>query len=117
MIAWLKSCRTELRRLASRTPFSDAPRRSTGLLPSITDISRAASSTVWVSGPTVSKRAQSGTTPFRDSRPEVVFSPTRSFHAAGTRTDPPVSEPMAAGASPKATEPAAPEDDPPASAS
>jgi hypothetical protein len=46
----------------------------------------------------------------------VVFSPTRSFQAAGIRTDPPVSDPIAAGASPKATEAAAPEDDPPGTA-
>ncbi len=33
------------------------------------------------------------------------------------RTDPPVSDPIAAGASPKATEAAAPDDDPPGTAS
>ena len=49
-------------------------------------------------------------------RPAVVFSPTRSFHAAGILTEPPVSDPIAAGASPNATEAAAPEEDPPATA-
>ncbi len=61
--------------------------------------------------------AASGTTPSSDRRPEVVFRPTRSFQTAGMRTDPPVSEPMPAAASPNATEAAAPEDDPPATAS
>ena len=69
-----------------------------------------------VSGPTVSKRGQSGTVPARLSRPWPVFSPTSPFHAAGTRTDPPVSDPTAAAASPSATEAAAPEDDPPGTA-
>ena len=46
----------------------------------------------------------------------MVLSPTRSFQTAGTRTEPPVSDPTAAGASPKATDAAAPEDEPPATA-
>jgi hypothetical protein len=61
----------------------------------------------------VSKLSASGTTPSSDRRPDVVLSPTRSFHADGTRTDPPVSDPMPAAASPKATDAAAPEDEPP----
>src|SRR5262245_15547241 len=36
-------------------------------------------------------------------RPYVVLSPVRPLNAAGLRTDPPVSEPMAAGANPAAT--------------
>ncbi len=48
--------------------------------------------------------------------PWLVLRPTRSFQAAGMRTDPPVSDPMAAGASPNATDAAAPEDDPPGTA-
>ena len=43
----------------------------------------------------------------------MVFSPTRSFQAAGTRTEPAVSEPIAAGARPKATAAALPEEEPP----
>ena len=54
----------------------------------------AQSSTHRASGPTVSNRAASGTTPFSDTRPDVVFNPTRSFHADGMRTDPPVSLPI-----------------------
>jgi hypothetical protein len=44
---------------------------------------RAQSSTLRQSGPTVSKLSASGTTPSSDSRPWVVLSPTRSFHADG----------------------------------
>ena len=40
----------------------------------------------------------------------------RALQAAGIRTDPPVSDPIPAAASPKATDVAAPEDDPPATA-
>ena len=47
----------------------------------------------------------------------MVFSPTRSFHAAGTRTEPAVSEPIAAAASPKATDAAAPDEEPPGASS
>lgn len=64
----------------------------------------------------MSNRGASGTTPSSGTRPAVVFSPTRSFHAAGTRTEPPVSEPTAPAASPKATEAAAPEEEPPETA-
>ena len=52
-------------------------------------------------------------TPSSDSRPKLVLRPTRPFQAAGTRTEPPVSEPMAAAARPRETETAAPEDEPP----
>ena len=45
--------------------------------------------------------------------PKEVLRPTRPFHAAGIRTEPPVSEPTATGASRRATETAAPLDDPP----
>ena len=57
----------------------------------------AASSTLRQIGPTVSKRGRSGTTPSSGSSPCVVLSPTRSFQAAGIRTEPAVSEPIAAG--------------------
>ena len=73
----------------------------------------AASSTVFVIGPTVSKLLHKGTTPCIGTLPNVVFKPTKSFQAAGILTEPPVSEPMAAGASPKATDAAAPEEEPP----
>ena len=102
--------------MANLRPSKVALVRSTGLLPSRAASARAASSTDRHSGPTVSNRAQSGKTPCNEIRPLVVFNPTKSFHAAGIRTDPPVSEPIAKGAKPKATEAAAPEDDPPETA-
>ena len=49
--------------------------------------------------------------------PDVVFKPTKSFQTDGIRTDPPVSDPIAMGANPNATEAAAPDDDPPETAS
>tara|TARA_B100000963_G_scaffold309156_1_gene284984 strand:- start:111 stop:296 length:186 start_codon:yes stop_codon:yes gene_type:complete len=52
-----------------------------------------------------------------DMRPNVVFKPTKSFHAAGILTEPPVSEPIAAVARPKATDAASPDEEPPATAS
>jgi hypothetical protein len=64
----------------------------------------------------VSNFLASGTTPSRVSRSAVVFRPTRSFQTEGTRTEPPVSDPIAAAARLNATEAAAPEDDPPATA-
>ena len=110
------SSKAAVSQIAKRLPSKVVLVRSTGLLPSKAASARAASSTERQSGPTVSNRAQSGTTPCKEIRPLVVFSPTKSFHAAGIRTDPPVSEPNAIGARPKATEAAAPEEDPPETA-
>ena len=44
-------------------------------------------------GPTVSKLGDSGQTPSKEIRPQVVFSPAVPQHADGMRTDPPVSLP------------------------
>ena len=103
-------------RMARRRPFAEAPLRSAACPPSSAASMRAASSTVRQSGPIVSNFSQSGTTPVRGMRVAVVLRPTRSFHAAGIRTDPPVSEPIPQGARAKATEAAAPEEEPPATA-
>jgi hypothetical protein len=46
-------------------------------------------------------------------RRAVGLNPTMPFRAAGIRTDPPVSVPMAAAAMSSVTEIAAPEDEPP----
>ena len=107
---------TAVCRAANRISLSDAPRRSGAAHPSRAARTNAASSTLRPNGPTVSNRAHSGTTPFSDTRPEVVFSPTRSFHALGMRTDPPVSLPIPLAARPKATLAAAPDEDPPGTA-
>ena len=73
----------------------------------------AESCTVLVNGPTVSKFGHKGITPSKDKRPCEVFSPTILFHAAGTRTEPPVSEPMLAESKFKDVDTAAPEEEPP----
>ena len=78
---------------------------------------KLASETVLHKGPTVSKLSDNGTTPCNDNRPMVVFNPTRSFHALGTLTEPPVSDPIPQEAKLNATEAAAPDDEPPATAS
>ena len=56
---------------------------------------------------------ESGSTPWVLMRPTVVLRPTMPHHAAGRRTEPPVSVPMAAGARPAATATPEPLDDPP----
>ena len=48
-----------------------------------------------------------------ETRPHVVLSPAIPQHAAGMRTDPPVSVPNATSASPAATATAEPLEDPP----
>ena len=79
----------------------------------MTSYTTAASATVPAIGPTVSSDGASGVTPASETRPCVTFRPTTPHNAAGTRTDPPVSVPMAAGTMPAATaaadEPAAEE--------
>ena len=65
----------------------------------------------------MSKLSDKGTTPFNDNRPAVVFNPTKSFQALGTLTEPPVSDPIPHTARLNATEAAAPDDEPPATAS
>jgi hypothetical protein len=56
-------------------------------------MSRAVSRTVRVSGPTWSSDQESGTTPWRLTRPYVGFNPTNPHRDAGIRTEPPVSVP------------------------
>ena len=75
------------------------------------------SSTFLQRGPIVSNFGHKGTTPSREISPLVVLSPTKSFHAAGTLTEPPVSDPIPIEARLNATDPAAPEDEPPDTAS
>src|SRR3989442_14847751 len=73
----------------------------------------AASSTERASGPGVSSVELSGRTPYVLIRPAVTLSPTVPFHAAGILTEPPVSVPIATGASPAATATPEPLDEPP----
>src|SRR3989475_8264997 len=105
------------------TPLSSSrrswsPGRSTivasrSSLPKIVSHTIAASSTVFVNGPTWSRDEANATTPQRGTRPYVGFMPTTPQSAAGWRIEPPVSVPSAKSASPAATATADPPEDPP----
>ena len=71
--------------------------------PLSTASSSAQSRTLRASGPPVSRVAEIGAIPTPDTRPTVGRSPTTPHSAAGTRTEPPVSVPIAAGTSRAAT--------------
>ena len=64
-------------------------------------------------GPGVSRVVLSGRIPCRLTRSTVVFNPARPQYEAGSRTEPPVSVPMAAGTMPAATATPEPEEEPP----
>src|SRR2546430_5546842 len=80
---------------------------------SISRIPSSTAATSAPSGPTVSMEGASGYTPSSGTRPQVVFRPAIPQQAAGIRTEPPVSVPRAASASPRAIATAEPLDDPP----
>src|SRR5215472_9930117 len=65
------------------------------------------------SGPGVSSDGASGRMPWQLTRPTVVLRPVRPHHEAGSRTDPPVSVPIAQGAIALATATPEPLLDPP----
>src|ERR1044072_2807463 len=73
----------------------------------------AQSSAVRASGPIVSSECESGIAPWRDTRPQVVFSPVTPQADAGTRTEPPVSEPSAPNTRRAATAAPEPLEEPP----
>ncbi|MNV32065.1 hypothetical protein D3C71_1233920 [compost metagenome] len=81
--------------------------------PAMRAVSSIASRVSRVSGPMESSVVDSATAPCRLISPRVVFSPVTPFSAAGIRTEPPVSEPSAAGARPAATATPDPLDEPP----
>jgi hypothetical protein len=64
-------------------------------------------------GPIESRVVESGTAPSRGTRYWVGLNPTRPHSAAGIRTEPPVSVPIATAAMPSATETGAPAEEPP----
>ena len=74
---------------------------------------RMASRTLRVMADTVSRVVDSGNTPCVGVVRAVFLKPTMPFRAAGTRIEPPVSEPKPMKAAPVATETAAPELEPP----
>src|SRR5262245_60330157 len=79
------------------------------MIPSISAVSR----TVRVIGPSGPFDHDSGIAPGRLTRPYVALRPTMPQHAAGRRTEPPVSLPSAPRQSPLATAAPDPLDDPP----
>ena len=88
---------------AVRRP-AGAPARPASKPGSSSRIASTSPATSRASGPTVSSDGESGKTPAVGTRPRVVFSPAMPQHAAGMRTDPPVSVPSATSASPSATD-------------
>src|SRR5207247_7112308 len=86
---------------------------SRGSRPLMTDNTRAASCTLRPNTPIWSSDDPNATSPQRLTRPYVGLMPTTPQKAAGCRTEPPVSEPRAAGTAPAATSAAEPPDEPP----
>ncbi len=71
------------------------------------------SSAVWAKTDTQSSVRQAGTTPAVETSPRLGLRPTILLNSAGTRPEPAVSVPSAAGTMPVATATAEPELDPP----
>src|SRR5438093_11388080 len=74
---------------------------------------RAAWCPLQPSPPIWSRDGPNATSPERETRPYVGLIPTTPQNEAGWRTEPPVSEPSAAGTAPAATSAAEPPEDPP----
>src|SRR5690348_6184424 len=86
---------------------------SPGREPCSTSRSSALSATVRARPPYVLSPNQPSRAGWEDTRPRVGFIPTRPQQAAGIRSEPPPSEPVAQGTIPEATAPAEPPEDPP----
>jgi len=81
--------------------------------PAITASATAQHATLLARGPIESSVVDSGVTPSRGMRYCVGLKPTMPQSAAGMRTEPPVSVPIATTAPPSLTDTAAPDEDPP----
>src|SRR5690349_24853286 len=79
----------------------------------MTACSRAVSSTVRPHGPGVSNEDENAISPYREVPPYVGLDPTVPVTAPGCRIEPPVSVPIASGASNAATAAADPPPEPP----
>src|SRR5947207_15307192 len=86
---------------------------TTGGSPAITASAIAQQARLLASGPIESSVVDNGTAPSREMRYCVGLKPAMPQKAAGMRTEPPVSVPIATTAWPSPTETAAPEDEPP----
>ena len=87
---------------------------SDGSGPWIASYTAARSATERANGPTWSSEPAKSATPVRETRPYVGLRPKMPQKAAGTRMEPPVSDPRATGQSPAATAAAEPPLEPPA---
>src|SRR5690606_32703630 len=96
-----------------RRPSSMAGRQSATSSPARMASSVAQQRTVGASGPMESRLVDNGSTPAIDTRQALGLNPARPHSAAGMRTEPPVSEPMAPRAMPSVTDTAAPDEEPP----
>src|SRR5918992_3497247 len=103
------------RRAASTTAGtgSSIEVESIGSYPAITSCSSAVSSTVRAHGPPWSSDDAHAIRPYRETPPYVGLAPTVPVNAAGWRIEPPVSVPIARGASNAASAAAEPPPDPP----
>src|SRR6187549_2479391 len=107
-----RSSRTSVFGTASRSPRNDTVGKS--VVDDDNTRSRVTQSfTVRAIGPAESSVNDNGNTPSSGTRRAVGLKATSPLSAAGMRTDPPVSVPMAAAAMPSVTEMAAPDEDPP----
>ena len=86
---------------------------SSASAPTITSSRIAISVTLLAIGPGVSCTESKGTKPVRDTRPTVGRSPAKALKADGTRTEPPVSDPIPTTPKFAATDAPVPPEDPP----
>ena len=99
--------------MASRNPCGPIAGGGVETSPAITASAIAQQATLLPSGPIESSVVDSGSVPSRGTRACVGLKPTRPHKAAGMRTEPPVSLPIATTLWPSATATAAPEEEPP----
>src|SRR5689334_2923868 len=98
---------------AKRSPDSLIESGARGSGPAIVLSGKARSATERPRHPEVLKVDHAKTVFGSGTRPMEGLKPTTLQNAAGFRSDPPVSEPLATGASPQASATAAPPDEPP----
>ena len=84
-----------------------------GSSPAITASAIAQHATLFTNGPIESRVVDNGVAPAREIRFCVGLNPTMPQSAAGMRTEPPMSVPIATMAAPSATETTAPDEEPP----
>src|SRR4051794_36315212 len=106
---------TEPLRAASTTGGTGASMggEASGAWPAVTSWRGAAARTGRAQGPPRAREDENATMPYRDTPPYVGLTPTVPVTAAGWRMEPPVSVPMARGASKEARAAEEPPPDPP----